>query len=62
MVPDEGLSQILAEATERGGYKVEWYSGKIVMHTSASAFHNLIVPEPVSITVDTSMYPSFPDQ
>ncbi len=29
MAPDESLGRILAEAAERGGYKVEWYSGKI---------------------------------
>jgi len=42
---DESLGRLLAEAAERGGYKVEWYSGKIVMQASASAFHNLIVSE-----------------
>lgn len=45
MAPDESMSKILAEVAERGGYKVEWYSGKIVMQASASAFHNLIVTE-----------------
>lgn len=45
MPPDESLSQILSEVAERGGFKVEWYSGKIVMQASASAFHNLIVTE-----------------
>jgi Uma2 family endonuclease len=45
MAPDESLGRILAEAAERGGYKVEWYSGKIVMQASASAFHNLIISE-----------------
>ena len=47
MAPDESLSKVLAEAAERGGYKVEWYSGKIVMQASASAFHNLIVSETI---------------
>jgi Uma2 family endonuclease len=45
VVGDESLSRILADAAERGGYKVEWYSGKIVMQASASAFHNLIISE-----------------
>lgn len=45
MAPDESLSQILAEAAEKDGFKVEWYSGKIVMQASASAFHNLIISE-----------------
>ena len=45
MAQDESLGRILAEAAERGGYKVEWYSGKIVMQASASAFHNLIISE-----------------
>lgn len=37
------MSRLLAEAAERGGYKIEWYPGKIVVQASASAFHNLIV-------------------
>lgn len=41
----ESLSRILSEAAEKDGFKVEWYSGKIVMQASASAFHNLIVSE-----------------
>jgi Uma2 family endonuclease len=45
MAPDESLGRILAEAAEKDGYKVEWYSGKIVMQASASAYHNLIVSE-----------------
>jgi Uma2 family endonuclease len=45
MADDESLGRLLAEAAERGGYKVEWYSGKIVMQASASAFHNLIISE-----------------
>jgi Uma2 family endonuclease len=45
VAPDESLSRILSDVAERGGYKVEWYSGKIVMQASASAFHNLIVSE-----------------
>ncbi|MBO0803192.1 MAG: Uma2 family endonuclease [Nocardiopsaceae bacterium] len=45
MAPEESLSRILADAAEKGGYKVEWYSGKIVIQESASAFHNLIVSE-----------------
>jgi len=45
MAPDESLSAILADAAEKGGFKVEWYSGKIVMQASASAFHNLIIAE-----------------
>jgi Uma2 family endonuclease len=44
---DESFGRVLAEAAERGGYKVEWYSGKIVMQASASAFHNLIVSETI---------------
>ena len=47
MASEESLSRILAEAAERGGYKVEWYSGKIVMQASASAFHNLIISETI---------------
>jgi Uma2 family endonuclease len=47
VVADESLSRILADAAERGGYKVEWYSGKIVMQASASAFHNLIISETI---------------
>jgi Uma2 family endonuclease len=43
MTPDEGLSKMLSEAAEKGGFKVEWYSGKIVMQSPASAFHNLII-------------------
>jgi Uma2 family endonuclease len=45
MAPEESLSKLLSEAAEKGGFKVEWYSGKIVMQASASAFHNLIVAE-----------------
>src|ERR1700759_3254005 len=45
MAPDESLSELLAQAAEKGGFKVEWYSGKVVMQASASAFHNLIVSE-----------------
>lgn len=45
MAEEEGLDRLLAEVAERGGYKVEWYSGKIVMQESASAFHNLIISE-----------------
>ncbi|GAA3444836.1 Uma2 family endonuclease [Planomonospora venezuelensis] len=41
------FSELLAQAAERDGYKVEWYSGKIVMQASASAFHNLIVSETI---------------
>jgi Uma2 family endonuclease len=47
MVADESLSRILADAAERGGYKVEWYSGKIVIQASASAFHNLTISETI---------------
>jgi Uma2 family endonuclease len=47
MAPDESLSELLAQAAEKGGFKVEWYSGKIVMQASASAFHNLIVTETI---------------
>src|SRR5262245_32297641 len=39
------LSEVLAEAAQRDGYKVEWYAGKIVIQTSASAYHNLIITE-----------------
>lgn len=45
MASQESLSRILSEAAEKDGFKVEWYSGKIVMQASASAFHNLIVSE-----------------
>jgi Uma2 family endonuclease len=44
---EKSFSQVLAEAAERDGYKVEWYSGKIVMQASASAFHNLIITETI---------------
>jgi hypothetical protein len=47
VVADESLSRILTDAAERGGYKVEWYSEKIVMQASASAFHNLIISETI---------------
>jgi Uma2 family endonuclease len=48
-MPDEQptFSELLMEAAERDGYKVEWLSGKVVMQASASAYHSLIV----SITV-----------
>lgn len=42
---DKPFSEVLAEAADRDGYKVEWYAGKIVMQASASAFHNLIISE-----------------
>jgi Uma2 family endonuclease len=47
MVEDDSLSRILADAAELGGYKVEWYSGKIVIQASASAFHNLVISETI---------------
>jgi Uma2 family endonuclease len=39
------FSELLAEAAERDGFKVEWLSGKIAIQASASAFHSLIVYE-----------------
>lgn len=41
------FSDFLLEAAERDGFKVEWLSGKIVINTTASAFHSLIVTETI---------------
>jgi Uma2 family endonuclease len=41
------FSDLLLEAAERDGFKVEWLNGKIVMQASASAFHSLIVTETI---------------
>jgi Uma2 family endonuclease len=43
----KNFSELLMEAAERNGYKVEWLSGKIVMQASASAYHSLIVSNTV---------------
>lgn len=45
MPEERTFSELLAEAAERDGYKIEWLDGKIVMQASASAFHSLIVFE-----------------
>jgi Uma2 family endonuclease len=45
MSAERTFSELLAEAAERDGYKIEWLDGKIVMQASASAFHSLIVFE-----------------
>jgi Uma2 family endonuclease len=39
---------------------VEWYSGKIVIHASASAFHNLIISETIR-QFPTSAWWALPD-
>jgi hypothetical protein len=45
LAEEDSLGRLLAKMAERGGYKAEWYSGKIVMQAPASAFHNLIISE-----------------
>lgn len=42
---DKTFSELLAEAGERDGFKVEWFNGKFVLQASASAFHSLIISE-----------------
>jgi Uma2 family endonuclease len=58
-MPDEepmAFSDLLVEAAERDGYKVEWLSGKIVMQTSASAYHSLIVSNTVKQIPDDRLW------